>query len=202
MRKEYGKMSGVSMNQLTSISVRKHNFIDRTGQRFGRLLVIEFSHITNKKISSWKCLCDCGNIKIIRSSNLLSSSTKSCGCIYKEIWKDKRIGKNNTNYKHGAAIKKEGRTSPEGNSYRDIIAHCYNKNSIGYKYWGGRGITVCDRWLESFENFLDDMGNKPGSEYSIDRFPDKDGNYEPGNCRWATPKEQADNRNKKGYLND
>lgn len=82
----------------------------------------------------------------------------------------------------------------EYHSWRAMIARCYDAGNNRYQYYGAKGVTVCDRWRNSFEAFLADMGNKPGAQHSIDRFPDNNGNYEPGNCRWATPSEQSSNR--------
>lgn len=79
--------------------------------------------------------------------------------------------------------------------WHGIIQRCTNPKASGYRRYGGRGIQVCDRWRESFDNFLADMGDPPTPAHSIDRYPDKDGHYEPGNCRWATPKEQGNNTN-------
>ena len=78
--------------------------------------------------------------------------------------------------------------------YYNMIYRCYVEGCSQYEYYGGRGIKVCDRWLQSFADFAEDIGPRPSKSHSIDRFPDNDGNYEPGNCRWATPQEQASNR--------
>lgn len=94
--------------------------------------------------------------------------------------------------KHGQTA--NGKISPEHKAWAAIKQRCYNPNASKYKYWGGRGITVCERWLNSFENFLADMGKRPSDKHSLDRFPNKEGNYEPGNCRWATIEQQNENR--------
>jgi hypothetical protein len=98
------------------------------------------------------------------------------------------------NYKHGHSSRKK--VSPEYKAYYNMIQRCYNPNTDSAKYYYGRSIKVCERWLDlenGFRNFFKDMGPKPGPEYSLDR-EDSDGNYEPNNCRWATAKEQAENR--------
>lgn len=102
------------------------------------------------------------------------------------------------NKRHGHSRRDEkGRIiSPTYRTWRSIRIRCLNRNAEIYSRYGARGITICKRWLNSFEAFLADMGERPSPEHSIDRFPDKDGNYEPGNCRWATASEQQNNTSK------
>lgn len=153
---------------------------DLTGQKFGRLTVVR------KTLDShWLCQCDCGVEKEVRSTLLRSGKTKSCGCY--------RIERGRA---HGASIKLRhgqgrGRGTPEYNCWGQMLHRCRNPNSRMFKNYGGRGITVCERW-HTFDNFFADMGPRPSPKHSIDRI-DVNGNYEPGNVRWATSIEQ--NRN-------
>ena len=126
--------------------------------------------------SYWHCRCDCGALKTVQGGHLKTGHTKSCGCLDKAR---KTI--------HGKC------ESSEYAAYRGMKQRCYNEEGTAYPGYGGRGITVCPRWLNSVEDFLKDMGPKPSPEYSIDRI-DNDGNYEPGNCRWATKTEQSINQ--------
>ncbi len=146
------------------------------GMVFGRFTVTSILHKTKY------CLCDCAcgnrNIKTVRQT-LRAGRSKSCGCMRNEL-----IGKANTT--HGQSNSREYR------SWKAMRDRCGNPNFTGYAYYGGRGITICDRWSE-FANFLADMGQCPKG-HSLDRWPDHDGNYEPSNCRWATPKQQVENR--------
>ena len=151
------------------------------GFRFGKLLVISKGDITKSGYQRWLCQCDCGNTKAILRSSLISNHTKSCGCNRKSSCK--------VNFtKHG----KHG--TPEYISWQKMKNRCLNPNCKEFKYWGGKGVSICERWMNSFDNFLHDMGYKPTLKHTLDRFPDKNGNYEIGNCRWADKKEQSCNR--------
>jgi len=151
-----------------------------SGLKIGRWLVLSRA-LDAKGRSQWNCVCDCGTHRVVASNVLQDkrNKQKSCGC-----WRRERIAMANTT--HGLT------NSPTWSSWQSMVTRCTNPNSVGYEYWGGRGITICKRWLK-FENFHADMGDRPAGK-TLDRFPNKDGNYEPGNCRWATPQEQADNR--------
>ncbi len=139
-----------------------------------RLTVIGTTKIKGKTYSV--CRCVCGNEKTIRQDNLRSGHAKSCGCLMS-------VGRK-THGKH---------KTPIYMVWQSMISRCECKKSHSYKTHGGRGITVCARWRESFENFLADVGDRPEG-MQLDRFPDNNGNYEPGNVRWATPSQNNRNR--------
>lgn len=149
------------------------------GSRFGRLIVIGRDQDARRRIK-FICKCDCGATGSFQGTRLSMGVTKSCGCLKFDARKT-----------HGHAS--HGRLSPTYTSWSKMTERCTNPKQIGYVNYGGRGITVCSRWLQSFENFLADMGERPKGT-TIDRYPNNDGNYEPGNCRWATKAEQTKSR--------
>lgn len=155
-------------------------FKDITNQTFERLYVLAYAGKKSHGASIWLCHCACGNFKRVRGDSLWTGKTKSCSCLQIDIVT-----------RHGQARRTMGWSSTY-RSWQAMKRRCLNPKVRGYKNYGGRGITICERWLESFENFLADMGPRPPG-MSLDRI-DPNGNYEPGNCRWATAKEQSLNK--------
>lgn len=165
--------------------------IDLTGQKFGNLLVLSRcgSYKTkNGTIAAWLCKCECGEEIQALSSRLRDGTTKNC---------NKNSCKKPHHQTHGMSF------SAEYRCYRAMRNRCFLPSVKQFPNYGGRGIVVCNRWLEErgFENFLADMGRKPSSDYSLDRI-NPEGNYEPSNCRWATQSEQSKNRRKFVAINN
>jgi hypothetical protein len=156
----------------------------KPNDRYGRLTIIKEIKQKNKR-RCFLCRCDCGNkitviLKVLRNGNV-----KSCGCLRKEMMINRNITHDMSKY-------------PEYKNYNAMKQRCMDKNQGSFKNYGGAGIKICQRWIVSFKNFYEDMGPKPGPNYSIERINNK-GNYEPSNCKWASRSEQNYNQRKRRF---
>lgn len=165
--------------------------VDLTGQRFGRLVVQEYLGRRHHS-SFWRCVCDCGTTTDVMASSL-KTVTKSCGC-----WKRDRMA--SLTLKHGERGGERRDRSPEYKAWDSIKQRCLNPKTKGWEWYGGRGIRIANEWRYDFSAFLAHVGPRPSPQHSIDRI-DSNGDYAPGNVRWATWTEQARNRSNNRIVN-
>jgi hypothetical protein len=163
---------------------RRPYFSD-VGRKFGRLTIVAYypGAARPRVLARFGCKCECGKYLKPDCQSVRSGNSLSCGCLNRELSAERA--------RHRATHRMS--KSPEYRSWQAMRDRCYRKSHKFYYRYGGRGIRVCQQWRNSFESFLTDMGPKPSPKHSIDRHPDKNGNYEPGNCRWATTRQQLRN---------
>ena len=168
------------MNKITHHDIPKdYRFKNLIGEKFGRLTIIRFLGKDSNKHFIWLCRCDCGVEKTIIGQLLRNGKTKSCGCLRSEL----------------SAIKSTTHGQSKTNEYKawkKMIGRCFCKTDKHYKDYGGRGISVCDRWRDSYMNFISDMGQKPSPKHSVGRI-NNEGDYCPENCRWENQFQQMSN---------
>lgn len=170
-------------------------FIDLSGRRVGRLLILKRGDDkilpSGRGSPRWQCICDCGKTTLVHGVSLRAEKTQSCGCYIGEAASIR-------NARHGDARSKN--PTPEYRLWAAMISRCHSSNNKDYSRYGGRGIKVCDEWREDFSTFLVYVGRRPSSSRSLDRYPNNDGNYEPGNVRWATTQQQGANKRNTLYV--
>lgn len=169
--------------EIIPIPEPRWRYRDLTGMVFTRLTVVGFVG-RRAGYTRWLCDCSCGNWVVVNGAALPNQNTRSCGCLQRDQIRRYCL---ETNFTHRMS------KSDEYRIWSAMKKRCHTPGMKAFAMYGGRGISVCPRWRESFENFYADMGPRPSKAHSIDRYPNKNGNYEPGNCRWATWKEQARN---------
>jgi hypothetical protein len=182
----HSRAAAISCGCLKSELVSARSFVDLTGQRFGRLVVLSCSGRNDVQQALWELRCDCGNtVSGMTTDRLRGHHTRSCGCLQREAVAAT-----------GRACKTHGCSRmPDYAIWKAMVNRCNNPDCKNYHLYGGRGIKVCDRWQGETGPafFMADMGPRPSKKHSIDRYPNQNGNYEPKNCRWATAKQQANN---------
>lgn len=162
--------------------------LNLTGMTFGKLSVLSRNHNKGRRRSYWNCLCSCGGETIVDGTSLKRGNTKSCGCLTAE-----KCGENFRTHGMSHCGGMSRQSSPEYSSWLSMKSRCYNAKHDAYKFYGGRGIEVCERWRSNFLDFLSDMGEKPTRDSTLDRINPELG-YCPENCRWASIAEQKRNR--------
>lgn len=165
------------------------------GKVFGRLTVViragTYRSPKGRTTPLWLCSCSCGESTTLQTSAIRSGGTRSCGCLSREVHSESLRRTAQEQATHGHA--RGNKTTAIYKCWRSMIDRCENPNLRAFKWYGARGIKVCERWRNSFTTFLADMGERPAPHLSLDRI-DNNGNYEPGNCRWATWKQQMNNK--------
>lgn len=161
------------------------------GGRYGRL-VVTGEGPRRGKFRTWACICDCGNTSDVYLHYLRSGKTRSCGCLLREVQARVSAGEFTPRRRHGLA--KRGDCSLY-RIWQGMIRRCYDQRAPKYRFYGGAGVSVCDQWMgpDGVSQFAADMGARPSPQHTLDRWPNPRGNYEPGNCRWATRTQQAAN---------
>ncbi len=156
---------------------------DLADKRFGDWSVKYRTESRIKNAVAWLCQCRCGTERTVYAGDLMQGKSTGCGCTRTK----KTVARS---FKHGHS--RRGNQTGTYETWKHMLSRCLSEDNKDYAYYGGRGVAVCERWL-NFKNFLADMGERP-PRLTIDRYPNPAGNYEPGNCRWATRKQQRENR--------